>query len=260
MTLDALRLPILALLTCAACQPLPPPANLHLSAVEYWPEGRLLFVAVPRSGAVDVLRVPEDPRQGSLDFVERLAETGRRDVVRLAVDRVHRRLWVAESRGVDVYPLAPRGPATRVSHGPPLTPPVSDLIIDPEGNGYLFMAGGERIDRVSAATLRPEHWLGIGHAGPRTSRTVAERGVITKDGRQAYLRSPEDGSLLRIDLATRKVVKVERREVEGLDCATLMLGDTDAIAAIPCRGQAIVQVPLEADLTREARSQLPPPI
>jgi hypothetical protein len=122
------------------------------------------------------------------------------------------------------------------------------------------MAGGERIDRVSAATLRTEHWLAIGHGGPRTSRSVAERGVISKDGRQVYLRSPEDGSLLRIDLATRKVAKVERREVEGLDCATLMLGETDAIAAIPCRGQAIVQVPLGAALTREARSQLPGPL
>ena len=77
-----LRITIPLAVALAACQPLQQPANTHLTAIDYWPEEHMLFVAVPQSGAVDVLRVPESPRQGALDFVDRLAEPSRHDIVR----------------------------------------------------------------------------------------------------------------------------------------------------------------------------------
>jgi hypothetical protein len=236
----------------AACQPLSQPANTHLTAIDYWPEEHMLFVAVPHSGAVDVLRVPESPRQGSLDFVDRLSEPGRHAVVRLAVDRVHKRLWVADGTGVSVYPLAPRGPAVRINHGPPLTPMVTDLVVDADGNGYIFMGGGERIDRVAAATLKSESWLAIGHPGPRTQRMVGERALLAKDGHAVLFRAPDTGNLLRVNLATREVVRIESRELDALECAALMWGEADAVTAVPCRGEAVAQIGIGPALARVA--------
>jgi hypothetical protein len=245
-------LPALAL-ALAACQPVLQPANGHLTAVDYWPEQRLLFMAVPHSGAVDVLRVPESPRQGSLDFVDRLSEPSRHGVIRLAVDRVHKRLWIADASAVYVYPLSPPGPAVRISHGPPLTPLVTDLVVDAEGNGYVFMGGGERIDRVSATTLKAESWLAIGHPGPRTQRMVGERALLAKDGRHVLFRSPESGSLLSIDLATREIARLESRELDSLECAALMWSDHDGVTAVPCRGEAVAQIGLTPALARVGR-------
>ena len=248
-----LRLPIAALLTCAACQPVAPAANAHLSAVDYWPQARLLFVAAQRSGFVDVLRVPEDPRQGSFDFVERLSQPGRQEIVRIAVDRVNRRLWVADPSGVTVYPLAPRGPAVRIGHGAPLTPLVTDLVIDAQGNGYMFMGGGERIDRVDAATLRADPWLTLGHPGPRTSRSVAARALVAKDGHHVIFRTPGDKVLVSIDLATRSVANIERREIDAFDCAALLWNAADSIVAIPCRGESVGEIPLDGGEPAAAR-------
>jgi hypothetical protein len=242
-----LRVCIAALLSCAACQPVAPPSNAHLSAVDYWPESHLLFVAAQKSGVVDVLRVPENPRQGSFDFVERLAEPGRREIVRIAVDRVNRRLWVADPGGVSVYPLAPRGPATRIPHGPPLTPLLTDLVIDAEGNGYLFMGGGERIDRVDATTLRADPWLTVGHPGPRTSRSIAARALVAKDGHHVIFRPPGENVLVSVDLATREMAKIERRDIDAFDCAALLWNRADSIVAIPCRGDSVGEIPLGDD-------------
>lgn len=249
-----LRLPIAALLACAACQPVAPASNAHLSAVDYWPQARLLFVAAQRSGVVDVLRVPENPRQGSFDFVERLAQPGRREIVRIAVDRVNRRLWVADPSGVSVYPLSPRGPATRIAHGPPLTPLLTDLVIDAEGNGYMFMGGGERIDRVDATTLRADPWLTLGHPGPRTSRSLAARALVAKDGHHVIFRTPGENALVSVDLATRKVAKIEHRDIDAFDCAALLWNGTDSIVAIPCRGDSVGEIPLERDRDSAART------
>jgi len=248
-----------AAVALAACQPLAQPSSAHLSTIDYWPEERMLFMAVPHSGAVDMLRVPETPRQGALDFVDRLTEPGRRAVVRLAVDRVHKRLWVADVNAVYVYPLAPRGPAVRISHGPPLTPLVTDLVVDAEGNGYVFMGGGERIDRVAADTLKAESWLAIGHPGPRTQRMVGERALLTKDGHTVLFRAADTGNLLRVNLATREVVRLESRELDALDCAALMSNEADAITAVPCRGEAVAQIGIGPALARVAH-QLPAPL
>ena len=245
-------IPALAL-ALTACQPGLQPANSHLSAVDYWPEERLLFMAVPHSGSVDVLRVPETPRQGSLDFVDRLTEPARHSVIRVAVDRVHKRLWVADPSAVYVYPLAPRGPAVRIEHGPPLTPLVTDLVVDADGNGYVFMGGGERIDRVAADTLKAQGWLAVGHPGPRTLRTVGERALLTKDGHHVMFRSPDTGNLLSLDLDTRAIVRLESRELDALDCAALMWGDNDTVTAVPCRGEAVAQVGISPALARVAR-------
>jgi DNA-binding beta-propeller fold protein YncE len=251
-------IPALAM-ALAACQPLPPPANAHLTAVDYWPEERMLFIAVPHSGAVDVLRVPESPRQGSLDFVDRLSEPGRHGIVRIAVDRLGKRLWVADSSSVYVYPLAPRAPAARISHGPPLTPPVTDLIVDADGNGYVFMGGGERIDRVAAGTLKAETWLAIGQPGPRTLRTVGERALLAKDGHTVLFRAPDTGNLLRVNLATREVVRLESRELDALDCAALMWSESETLTAVPCRGEAVAQIGLGPALAHVAH-HLPSPL
>lgn len=251
-------IPALAMVL-AACQPVTPPANAHLTAIDYWPEERMLFMAVPQTGAVDVLRVPQSPRQGSLDFVDRLSEPGRHAIVRIAVDRVNKRLWVADTSSVYVYPLAPRGPAVRISHGPPLTPLVTDLIVDADGNGYVFMGGGERIDRVAAATLKSETWLAIGHPGPRTQRTIGERALLAKDGHTVLFRAPDTGSLLRVDLATREVVRLESRELDAFDCAALMWGESESLTAVPCRGEAVAQIGLGPALARVAH-HLPAPL
>jgi len=253
-------IPALSLsLVLAACQPMTQPANTHLTAIDYWPEERMLFVTVPHSGAVDVLRVPESPRQGSLDFIDRLSEPSRHGVVRIAVDRVHKRLWVADSSAVFVYPLAPRRPAVRIEHGPPLTPMVTDLIVDAEGNGYVFMGGGERIDRVAAGTLKSETWLTIGHPGPRTQRTVGEHALLAKDGQAVLFRAPDSGNLLRVNLATREVVRMESRELDAVECAALMWGESDSIAAVPCRGEAVAQIGIGPALAHVAH-HLPSPL
>ena len=113
---------------------------------------------------------------------------------------------------------------------------VTDLIVDGEGNGYVFMGGGERIDRVAADTLKAESWLAIGHPGPRTQRMVGERALLTKDGHTVLFRAADTGNLLRVNLATREVVRLESRELDALDCAAL--SRTRPTRSPPCRAAA----------------------
>jgi hypothetical protein len=127
------------------------------------------------------------------------------------------------------------------------------MVVDGEGNGYVFMGGGERIDRVAADSLKAESWLAIGHPGPRTQRTVGERALLAKDGRHVLFRSPESGNLLSIDLATREIARLESHELDALDCAALMWGENDKITAVPCRGEAVAQIGIGPVLARVAR-------
>jgi hypothetical protein len=133
------------------------------------------------------------------------------------------------------------------------------MVVDGEGNGYVFMGGGERIDRVAAETLKAETWLAIGHPGPRTQRTVGERALLAKDGRSVLFGAPDTGNLLRVNLATRELTRMQSRELDALDCAALMWGEAGTVAAVPCRGEAVAQIGIGPALAHIAQ-QLPSPL
>jgi hypothetical protein len=239
----SVRVTAIALFAALAACDAPAP-NEHLTSVDYWPEEGVLFVGLPRSGAIDVLRVPQSPRQGSLDFIERLTDASRHEVQRIAVDRAHRRLWVADRRAIYVYPLQPRGPATSIAFGPAGDAPISDLVIDPDGNGYVFVAGGARIFRVDAATLRSELWLETSYASRQSAAPLSGRALLTRDGREVIFQSPGDGSLVRVDLRSRHSSRIERDSPIALDCATFLWNADGNIAAFHCRGRSIGEIRL----------------
>lgn len=232
------RLRLFVFLVVTGCTPVPSD-NEQLALTDYWPEQRLLFIAHPRSGAVDVLRVPEAPRQGQLDFVERLTDRARTQVLRVAVDRARGRLWIADRDAIYIHQYWPRGSVTRIAYGLRHEAQLSDVVLDPDGNGYAFAASGARIYRISADTLESQLWLEA-EGYPTQSKIVpARRVLIAKDGKQAIFESPRDGALYKVDLGQRKFTKLRRNGPVLLDCAVLLWNDAaeDSITAFHCYGR-----------------------
>lgn len=257
---------LLMLALAAGCGPAAPDNAFHLATVDYWPEQRLLFVASRGSGAVNVLRVPASPRQGSLDYVERLDEPTRKRVVRLAVDRGRGRLWVADERAVYVHPLEPPG-AARVIAVPATDydDRISDLSIDEHGNAYLHTRGGSLIYRVDAAMLGLEKWLEPFARLPDGGLLSYRRVLHSKDDRHLLFQSPKDGAILRIDLRSREVSRIELPTPVDLGCGLLFwaddwMGEAQAtgaadprpatLTAVHCLGHWIADIHLDAGLRR----------
>jgi len=256
------RLFAVALLALAAgCDHRVPLPNEALPTVEYWPEQQLLFLASPRSGQIDVLRVPSSPRQGSLDFVERLSNVARHEVVRLAVDRATGRLWVADRRAIYIYQIVPRGTAKEIRLGGQNEAPVTDFVLDSRGNGYVFVAAGAQIHRIASDNLRAEKWLETAYASARSTVPSGNRSLLTKDGREILFQSPKDGALIRVDLATKNLSKVKRHSPIALDCAVLLWNDdrtrnegqrsADAfsVSAFQCAGRWVGQLDFDTTLS-----------
>jgi hypothetical protein len=242
---------------CAACSPVAPSGNEHLAVVDYWPEQQLLFLGIPRTGVVDVLRVPSPPRQGTLDFVERLTEPARHEVLRIAVDRKKGRLWVADRQTIYVYQYRPRGTSEQIPFGSGQEAAISDLVIDQEGNGYVFVAGGARIYRIDSDTLHSEKWLETTYASAQGFALPATRVLLTKDSQNVLFQSPKDGALLRLELRSRRTAKIRRDNPIMLDCAMLLWNDNfgddafdsavaeplkNSLTAFHCRGRWIGQL------------------
>lgn len=260
MTRLATRLGLLPLLV--ACNaPAPPAHNLYLATVDYWPERQLLFLASPGSGIVDVMRVPSSPRQGSLDFVERLTDPMRHEVLRLSVDRARGRLWVADRRIVYVYELEPRKLAARVPMYAHQAPPISDLALDSEGNAYVLLGGGSFVYRVSSASLQLEKWLETAHRSPEKAASGRGRALLTKDSRYLLFQAPADGRLLRVDVQSRRVEAVQRTMPVDLDCGALFWKDDALVASLTafhCRGRWIGEIKLDPQLRRSTERLLNP--
>lgn len=233
------------------------PPGEHLASIVYWPDERLLFVAAPRSPMIDVLRVPTAPREGTLDFVGQLRTPGGQEILRLALDPANGRLWAADREAIHVYPLRPLGAPTRIAFRPPGINPIDDLVLDAEGNGFVFIAGGARIDRVPALTLRPERWLEAPWLAPRASRFATGRAVAARDGRQLLFQLPRNGGLLRVDRASRETLTIHRAAPIVLDCAALLWHDGESRPVLHCRGRSTVEIELDPAMTRLSERRFP---
>jgi hypothetical protein len=242
----------LGVLIAVACGPLPELHNPHLATVDYWPDGRLLFVATPGSGIVDVMRVTSPPRQG-LDFVERLTEPARNEVVRLSVDRVRGRLWVVDHHAVYLYHLTQHGSASLFSipaepdRARPSTGQdawITDLTIDDKGNAYVLLRGGALIYRVDSTTLKPDIWVRT-IAGTNERPVFSDsRVLLTKDSRFLLFQSPKDGRLRRIDVLSKEVQTIAYPTPIDLSCGYLFWtddwdGKTSDSAAIDPRAASL---------------------
>ena len=237
------------LILLAGCGPgAPRQSNLHLAMVDYWPAGRLLFVAAPGSGVVDVLRVPAEPRQAGLEFIERLDDPARRQVIRLVVDRRRGSIWIADSYAVHIHHYrSGTSLPTRVVRLPSDDPrfAISDLSIDEEGNGYAHTRGGARIYRIDAITYALENWLEpfSGVVGPASALS---RVLHTRDQRHVLVRSPVYDLVLQIDLRSKNVAHLRPKHPVNLDCALLFWrGDSGAVTALNCYGLGATDIELQ---------------
>jgi len=256
---------LLVLIVMSGCDRNALAPAFHLAMVDYWPEQQLLFVASRHSGTVDVLRFPEDRSHAAPEHVERLEHPLRRAVLRLVVDRKRGRVWVADHGAFFVYHFAPRAPETVV-----ILPRerfedrIHDLSLDDKGNGYVHTRSGSLIYRVDATTLQAQPWLQPFGSVPDAGFQSTNRVLHSPDQRYLMFQSTKDGTLLRVDIASREITSVRVAKPVDLRCGLLFwsaLWQKDATAqtaagpagdtlkAIDCLGRWTADINVSPDMT-----------
>jgi hypothetical protein len=171
---------------------------------------------------VDVLRVHPHQGSGSPQFVARLADPTRKNVLRLTTDSRHRRLWVVDRRAVHAYDLDRLALLRRIdAPSGPHYERFADLALDGAGNAFLLARGGSRIYRIDGKSLGMEIWLDLFPYASEAAIWLANRLLRTPDDRYLLVVSSADGGIVRVDLKSKEVQPVALAAPADLTCALL---------------------------------------
>jgi hypothetical protein len=219
-------------LTLPGCQDERPAGKFHLSTTAYDPDRRLLFMA--STPGIRVFRVEDSHGSSGPRFVTTVGPQVAQ-VLRLAIDRRHRRLWVAGLNAIRAYDssnyqlakqyaVAPSGQYDRFS----------DLAVNEHGDVYVLARGGARIYLIHGTSLQMEPWLDIDDRAINTAIALANRFILSPDGRYLVAASSVRNQLLRIDVQTRTWQAIQIPELTvDFTCAIFFWNDERASGAAP---------------------------
>lgn len=249
----------ICVLTLSACQDVRRADTSHLATTAYDADRRLLLM-VSTPAAIKVFHFEDSHVSSAPRFVTTLGPQ-LPQVLRLAIDRRHGRLWAASLTTIHAYDLSnyqlmkqyvlpPRGHYDRFS----------DLTVNEHGDVYVLARGGGRIYFIDGKSLQMNIWLDIYGRASKASIALANRLILSPDGRHLVAAALYN-QLLRIDVQTKTWQTIEIPEpTVDFACAVFFWNDERALGAVPanefivmsafdCLGLWEVEIRLTKDLS-----------
>lgn len=187
--------------------------NLHPEGIAYRESAKTFYVGSASDGSIQTVT-----KDGRPKIIQRSGLDGRKKALGMKIDEIRNRLWLVDNECVYIYTLdsnklVKKLSASAISKAKNLA--LNDLVLDEGGSAYITDSFNPQILRVDGKSLAIELWAqlrGIPY-GQQNDFPYNLNGIVfAPDQKSLIAVKTNDGTLWRIDVATKNVVQIPLAE------------------------------------------------